>query len=407
MANNLITKKQAQEIIETNNIQTPQDVMGALKGMFKDVIQEMLEKEMDHTLGYERYDHNHDKTNYRNGYSHKKVNTSLGEIDIDVPRDRNAEFEPKVVPKRKKDISDIENQIISLYARGMSTRDIHDQMNDLYGIEVSAEMVSRITDKIIPRIKEWQNRPLEAIYPFVFMDAIHFKVRTDGRVINRAAYVIIGVNLNGMKDVLGIWIGENESSKFWLNILNQLHSRGVKDVLIFSVDGLTGIKEAIQTVYSSAEIQRCIIHQLRNSFKFVSYKHYKEFARDFKEVYRAPSEELALLKLDELEDKWGKNYPHAFSSWRKNWDVLCPFFKFPGDIRKIMYTTNVIENLNRQYRKVTKSKCIFPTDMSLEKMLFLATDKATKKWTQRYRGWDKILNQLSILYSERLDKYLG
>ena len=285
MSNNLITKQQAQEIIEANNIKTPQDIMGALKGMFKDVIQEMLEKEMDHTLGYERYDHDEPKTNYRNGYSKKKVKTSLGEIDLEVPRDRNAEFEPKVVPKRKKDISDIENQIISLYARGMSTRDIHDQLHELYGIDVSAEMVSRITDKLIPTIKEWQNRPLESVYPFVFMDAIHFKVRTDGRVINRAAYVIIGINLDGMKDVLGIWIGENESSKYWLNILNQLHTRGVKNVLIFSVDGLTGIKEAI--------------HQLRNSFKFVSYKHYKEFARDFKEVYKAPTEDLALLKLDE------------------------------------------------------------------------------------------------------------
>ncbi|GKX28603.1 IS256 family transposase [Vallitalea longa] len=407
MANNLITKEQAQSIIENNDIKTPQDIMGALKNMFKDVIQEMLENEMDETLGYERYDHDQPKSNYRNGYSQKKVRSSLGEIDIDVPRDRNADFEPKIVPKRKKDISDIEKQIISLYARGMSTRDIHEQMNELYGINVSADMVSRITDKLIPTIKEWQGRPLEPIYPFVFMDAIHFKVRTEGRVINRAAYVIIGVNLDGMKDVLGIWIGENESSKFWLNILNQLSSRGVKDVLIFSVDGLSGIKEAIQTVYPQAEIQRCIIHQLRNSFKFVSYKDYKEFTRDFKEVYRASSEDLALLKLDELEDKWGSKYPHALTSWRKNWDVLCTFFKFPDDIRRIMYTSNVIENLNRQYRKVTKSKCIFPTDTSLQKMLFLATDKATKKWTQRYRGWDKILNQLTILYNERITPYIG
>lgn len=372
MENQLITKEQAKELIAKNNIQTPQDIMGALKGMFKDVLQEMLESEMDTTLGYEKYDRNTDeKTNYRNGYGHKKVNTTLGEIDLEVPRDRNANFEPKIVPKRKRDISDIENQIISLYARGMSTRDIHDQMNKLYGIEVSAEMVSRITDKLIPTIKEWQNRTLEKVYPFVFMDAIHFKIRTDGRVVNRAAYVVIGIDLDGMKDVLGIWIGENESSKFWLMVLNQLQSRGVKDVIIFSVDGLTGLKEAISAVYPNAEVQRCIIHQIRNSFKFVSYKHYKEFARDFKELYRAPSEELALVKLDELDEKWGIKYPHAIQTWRNNWDVICPFFKFPEDIRRIMYTTNVIESLNRQYRKVTKTKSIFPTDTSLEKCSIL------------------------------------
>lgn len=407
MANNLIAREQAKELIKNNNIETPQDIMNTLKGMFKEVLQEMLEAEMDTTIGYDKYDRTTEsKNNYRNGYGHKKVNTTLGEIEIDVPRDRNAAFEPKIVPKRKRDISDIEHQIISLYARGMSTRDIHDQMNELYGIEVSAEMVSRITDKLIPTIKEWQNRPLETIYPFIFMDAIHFKVRTDGRVVNRAAYVVIGINLDGMKDVLGIWIGENESSKFWLNVLNQLHSRGIKDVLIFSVDGLTGIDKAISSVYPKAEIQRCIIHQLRNSFRFVSYKHYKEFAKDFKEVYKAPSEDLALLKLDELESKWSDKYPNALRSWRNNWDVLCPFFKFPEDIRRIMYTTNIIENLNRQYRKVTKSKCIFPTDTSLEKMLYLATEKATQKWTQRYKGWDKILNQLTILYEDRVVPYL-
>ncbi|WP_105620109.1 IS256 family transposase [Vallitalea okinawensis] len=403
MGNSLVTKEQAKELIANNDIQTPQDIMNTLKGMFKEVLQEMLEAEMDTTLGYEKYSRDTDsKTNYRNGYSHKKVNTTLGEIEIDVPRDRNAEFDPKVVPKRKRDISDIENQIISLYARGMSTRDIHEQMNELYGIDVSAEMVSRITDKLIPTIKEWQNRTLERVYPFVFMDAIHFKIRTDGRVVNRAAYVVIGVNLEGKKDVLGIWIGENESSKFWLSVLNQLQSRGVKDVIIFSVDGLTGLKEAIGTVYPRAEVQRCIIHQIRNSFKFVSYKHYKEFARDFKALYKAPSEELALIKLDELDDKWGTKYPYAIQSWRNNWDVICPFFKFPEGIRRIMYTTNVIESLNRQYRKVTKTKSIFPTDTSLEKMLYLATQNATKKWTIRYREWDKILNQLIILYEDRL-----
>lgn len=407
MGNNILTRGQAKELIQENNIQTPTDIKNTLKNMFKDVIQEMLEAEMDTSIGYDKYDQEILKSgNYRNGYSHKTVKTDLGEIEIDVPRDRNSEFEPKIVPKRKRDISGIEGQIISLYARGMSTRDIHDQMNELYGVEVSAEMVSKITDKIIPEIREWQARVLDPLYTFVFMDAIHYKVRTEGRVVNRAAYVIIGVNINGNKDVLGIWIGENETSKFWLNILNQLKNRGVKDVLVFSVDGLPGMKEAIQAVFPQSEIQRCIIHQLRNSFKFVSYKHIKEFTRDFKSLYKAPTEELALQVLDDLDEKWSKKYPHAVNSWRNNWDVICPVFKFPEEIRKIMYTTNVIESLNRQYRKVTKSKSIFPTDISLEKMLYLATQNATKKWTQRYKNWDTILNQLSILYKERIEQYL-
>lgn len=407
MSNNLVSKEQARELIKQNNFQSPQDIMSALKGMFKEVLQEMLEAEMDTSLGYEKYDRDTTlKNNYRNGYGHKTVKSELGEIPLDVPRDRNGTFEPKIVPKRSRDISGIENQIISLYARGMSTRDIHDQMNDLYGIEVSAEMVSKITDKIVPQIKEWQNRPLEAVYPFVFLDAIHYKVRTDGRIVNRAAYVVIGINLEGMKDVLGIWIGENETSKFWLNVLNQLKNRGVKDVLVFSVDGLTGLKEAIETAYPKAEIQRCIIHQLRNSFKFVYYKDSKEFARDFKEMYSSPSEDLALFKFEQIEEKWGKKYPHAISSWRNNWDVISPFFKYPQEIRKIMYTTNIIEGLHRQYRKVTKSKTIFPTDISLQKMLYLATQNIVKKWTQRYRNWDTVLNQLMILFGERINEHL-
>lgn len=403
----LLTKEQTKALIKDNNIQTPQDIKAVLKGMFKDVIQEILEAEMDHNMGYERYDQDVIKEgNYRNGYGHKTVKSDLGEIEIDVPRDRTGEFEPKIIPKRSRDVSGIEGQIISLYAKGMSTRDIHEQMQDLYGIEVSAEMVSKITDKIIPEIKEWQNRTLEPIYTFVFMDAIHYKVRTEGRVINRAAYVIIGVDIEGNKDVIGIWIGENETSKFWLNILNQLKNRGVQDVLIFSVDGLTGMKEAIQAVYPKSEIQRCIIHQLRNSFKFLSYKDYKEFARDFKELYKAPSEDMALQKLDDLDKKWGKKYPYAINSWRNNWDVICPVFKYPEEIRKIMYTTNAIESLNRQYRKVTKAKTIFPTDISLEKMLYLATIEAMKKWTQRYRNWDGILSQFTILYGDRITNYL-
>jgi len=287
-----------------------------------------------------------------------------------------------------------------------ATRDISKQVEELYGIDFSAEMVSRITDRIMPEIKEWQQRPLKSIYPFIFLDAIHYKIRDDGRIVNRAAYVVIGVTVDGSKDVLGIWIGDNESSKFWLGVLNDLKNRGVKDVLIFCVDGLTGLKEAINAAYPKAEVQRCIIHQLRNSFKYVSYKNVKEFSKDFKEVYQAINEDVALEKLYELKEKWGKEYPFAIRSWENNWDVLSPFYKFSEEIRKIIYTTNIIESLHRQYRKVTKSKTMFPSDSSLEKMLYLASRNVVKKWTQRYRNWDRVLSQLMILYPGRLEEYL-
>ncbi len=288
----------------------------------------------------------------------------------------------------------------------MSTRDIHEQIKDIYGIEISAEMVSKMTDGIIPDIKEWQNRLLDPIYPFVFMDAIHYKVRDDGQIKNKAAYVVLGVDLDGYKNVLGIWIGENESSKFWLGVLNDLKNRGVQEVLVFCVDGLTGLKEAIFATYPKSEVQRCIIHQLRNSFRYVSYKHLREFSRDFKTVYKATNEDEALANLAELEEKWGSKYPHAIRSWQTNWDVLSPFFKYPSEIRTIMYTTNIIEGFHRQLRKATKTKTMFPSDQALEKMLYLASQNAIKKWTQRYRNWDLIINQLTIFFPERISPYL-
>ena len=288
----------------------------------------------------------------------------------------------------------------------MSTRDIHDQIQDLYGIEMSAEMVSRITDKLIPEIKEWQSRPLNPIYPFVFMDCIHYKVREDGRILSRAAYIVLGVTVDGYKDILSITVGANETSKFWLGMLNDLKNRGVQEVLFFCVDGLPGFKEAIQAVYPQAAIQRCIIHMLRNSFKYINYNDLKKFASDFKNVYNAPTETAALTELEIIKEKWGKKYPYAISNWEKNWDDLSSFFQFSGDIRRIMYTTNIIEGLNRQYRKVTKTKSVFPSDSSLEKMLFLASRNITKKWTQRYRNWDQVLGQLILLFEERITIYL-
>lgn len=402
-----IAKEQLRQIITENNINSVGDIYALFKDSFKDMLQELLEAEMDASIGYAKNEKNDlDSQNKRNGYSTKTVKSQYGEVPIDIPRDRNGEFEPKIIPKYQRDISGIEEKIISLYARGMSTRDIHDQLQDLYGIELSADMVSKITDKILPEVKEWQSRPLNPIYPFIFMDAIHYKIREDGRIINRAAYVVLGVTLDGTKDILSITIGANESSKFWLGMLNDLKNRGVQDVLFFCVDGLSGFKEAINSCYPNAEVQRCIIHMLRNSFKYISYKDIKKFAADFKSIYRAPTEEIAITELETVKEIWGKKYPYAISNWEMNWEVVRPFFQFSEDIRRIMYTTNIIEGLNRQFRKVTKTKSMFTNDTSLEKMLYLASVNVMKKWTQRYRNWDLVLSQLTILYGERINRYL-
>ncbi len=375
-----VAKEQIRQIISQNNISSVADVYSLLKESFKDILQELMEAELDATLGYEKNQKGDLLTdNKRNGHSPKTLKSQYGEFQIDVPRDRNGEFEPKLISKYQRDIS---------------------------GIEVSAEMVSKITDKILPQVKEWQSRPLNPIYPFVFMDCIHYKVREDGRILNRAAYVVLGVTVEGYKDILSITVGANETSKFWLGMLNDLKNRGVKDVLFFCVDGLPGFKEAIQAVYPQAEIQRCVIHMLRNSFKYINYNDLKKFSTDFKAVYNAPTESAALTELDIIKEKWGKKYPYAISNWENNWEDVSSFFQFSDDIRRIMYTTNIIEGVNRQYRKVTKTKSVFPSDTSLEKMLYLASENVVKKWTQRYRNWDQVLNQLIVLYSERITKYL-
>ena len=402
-----IPKEQIRQIITENNFYNVADVYAYLKEGFKDILQELMEAEMDAVLGYEKNQKgNIVSTNKRNGYSTKTLKSQYGEFPIDIPRDRNGEFEPKLIPKYQRDISGIEEKVISLYARGMSTRDIHDQLQDLYGIELSAEMVSKITDKILPEIKEWQARPLNPVYPFVFMDCIHYKVREDGRILSRAAYVIMGVTIEGYKEILSITVGANETSKFWLGMLNDLKNRGIKDVLFFCVDGLPGFKEAIQAVFPSAQVQRCVIHMLRNSFKYINYSDLKKFSADFKNVYNAPNESIALDELEIVREKWGKKYPYAINNWENNWEDVNSFFQFPNEIRRIMYTTNIIEGLNRQYRKVTKTKSVFPSDTSLEKMLYLASGNITQKWTQRYRNWDQVIGQLIILYEERLTPYL-
>lgn len=397
-----VAKEQIRQIISDNNISSVADVYSLLKESFKDILQELMEAELDASLGYEKNQKGNLTTdNKRNGHSTKTLKSQYGEFQVDVPRDRNGEFEPKLIPKYQRDISGIEEKVISLYARGMSTRDIHDQLQDLYGIELSAEMVSKMTDKILPQVKEWQSRPLAPIYPFVFMDCIHYKVREDGRILSRAAYVVLGVTTEGYKDILSITVGANETSKFWLGMLNDLKNRGVKDVLFFCVDGLAGFKEAISAVYPLAQIQRCVIHMLRNSFKYVNYSDLKKFSSDFKAVYNAPNETAAYSELEGIREKWGRKYPYAIS----NWENVSSFFQFSEEIRRIMYTTKIIEALNRQYRKVTKTKSVFPNDQSLEKMLYLASENIIKKWTQRYRGWDQVLNQLIVRKRKILLRY--
>ena len=375
----LLPKELIKEIVRKGNFKSATDIQEALKDLMKEFIQESLEAELNNQLGYEKYEKKENCDNSRNGYSKKKVKSSFGEIELNIPRDRNSEFEPEIVPKYSRDISNLEEKVISMYGLGMSTRDINKHIQDIYGVDVSAEMVSKITDKIVPLIEEWQNRPLEEVYYFTFLDAIHFHVKEDKAIVKKAAYIVLGVNSEGKKDVLGIYIGGNESAKFWLSVLNDLRNRGVKDILIASVDGLTGFSEAIKTVFPYADIQRCIIHQIRYTLSFVSYKEKKEFAKDLKEIYTAPNEETGFSALEELKEKWSKKYPYALKSWENNWSELRTFFKFSPEIRRIMYTTNAIENLNRIYRKVTKTRSSFPTDMALMKLLYLSTINLTEK----------------------------
>ena len=402
-----IAKEQLRQIISENDINSVSDIYSLFRDSFKDMLQELLEAEMEASIGYPKNQKDEvPTTNKRNGYSPKTVKSQYGEIPLEIPRDRNGEFEPHIVPKHQRDISGIEEKIISLYAHGMSTRDIHDQIKDIYGIELSADMVSKITDKILPSVKEWQTRPLGPVYTFCFLDAIHYSCRDEGRIVKKAAYVALGVRVDGTKDILSITVGANESSKFWMGMLNDLKNRGMRDVLFFCVDGLTGFKEAIAAVYPQAVVQRCIIHMLRNSFQYLSYKDRKKFASDFKSVYKAPTEDAALQALNDVKETWGKKYPYAINNWEMNWENVRPFFEFSDDIRRIMYTTNIVESVNRQFRKVTKTKSVFPTDTSLEKMLYLASQNIMKKWTMRYRNWDLVLSQLIILYPDRIQPYL-
>ena len=395
--------KEILRILQDNyELNTAQDLSSALKNMFKDALQEMMNAEFDSSMGYSKYDKTSEKSNYRNGSTKKNLKSEFGEFEFETPRDRNGEFEPKIVPKNVRDVSGIEDKIISLYARGLTTREINEQIQDLYGIEISATMVSNITDKIIPEIKEWQDRPLDNVYPIVFIDAVHFSVREENRVVKKAAYIVLGINKEGYKEILGIWIGENESSKFWLGVLNELKDRGVEDILIMCSDNLTGIKQAIEAAYPKTIQQRCIVHMIRNSVKFISYKDLKNFCNDLKTIYTSKNKKEGYEHLQRVKEKWKDKYLSAFKTWEENWDAICPFFQFSEKIRKIMYTTNTIESLNRQFRKYTKTKTVFPTDMSLLKCLYLSVKNISKKWTAPYRNWGPILSELSIMFDGRI-----
>ena len=390
-----------QGLLQEYDIQSAEDIQDALKDLLSGTIQDMLETEMDDHLGYDRYERS-GEPNYRNGMKSKTVRSKYGEFQVDVPQDRQSSFEPQILPKRQKDISSIDDKIISMYAKGMTTRQISETIEDIYGFEVSEGMVSDITDKLLPRIEEWQNRPLSPVYPIVFIDAVHFSVRDDGVIRKLAAYVVLGMNEDGMKEVLSIVVGENESSKYWLSVLNSLKNRGVQDILILCSDGLTGIKDAISTAFPKTEQQRCIVHMVRNTLKYVANKDMKAFAKDLKTIYTAADEEAARKQLESVTEKWSAQYPSAMNRWHENWDAISPIFKFSKEVRTAFYTTNAIESLNSCYRRLNKQRSVFPSSQALLKALYLGTFEIAKKWTMPIRNWGKVRGELEIMYLDRM-----
>ena len=392
------------ELLQVSSISSMNDIQNLFKETIAEFMENGLDAELDDELGYSRYDYrNKDTDNSRNGHSSKTLRTSFGDVEVSVPRDRKGEFEPQLLKKNQTSISqDIEEKILSMYAKGMTTGDIETHIRDIYGIEVSDTTVSRITDKILPVAKEWQQRPLESVYAVVFLDAIHFHVRSEGQIVKKAVYIAIGIDLDGRKDVLGMWVGENESAKYWASVLNSLRNRGVEDIFIACTDNLTGFSAAIEAVFPKTEIQNCIIHQLRNSTRYVSYKDIKALVADLKEVYAAVDEATALEALDRFSEKWDKKYPKISRSWQENWPNLSTYFKYPQEVRRLIYTTNAIEGFNRQLRKATKAKSVFPTDDSLLKMLYLAMIDITRKWTGRRQDWSMIHAQLAIYFADRM-----
>ena len=397
-------RSKIRELLDMSNITSMDDIQNLFKETIAEFMEDGLETELDEELGYSRYDYcNKNTENSRNGHSSKTLRTSFGDVEVAVPRDRKGEFEPQLLKKNQTSISqDIEEKILSMYAKGMTTGDIEAHIQDIYGVDVSDTTVSRITDKILPVAKEWQQRPLEAVYAVVFLDAIHYHVRSEGHIVKKAVYIAIGIDLDGHKDVLGMWVGENESAKYWATVLNSLRNRGIEDIFIACTDNLCGFSTAIEAVFPKTEIQNCIIHQIRNSSKYVSYKDLKALMADLKAVYAAVDEDAALMALDTFSEHWDKKYPTISQSWRANWANLSTYFKFPQELRRLIYTTNAIEGFNRQLRKVTKAKSVFPTDESLFKMLYLAMMDITKKWTGRRQDWSMIHAQLAVYFEDRM-----
>ena len=389
------------QLVEMYEIKTAADIQEALKDLLGGTIQSMLETELS-TQMQEQEEADPEYRDSRNGYKPKSLKSSMGEIPISVPQDRNSDFEPQIVPKYKRDISEIEGKVISMYARGMSVRQISDQVRDIYGFDVSEGMVTAITNKLLPEIEAWQKRPLAAVYPIVFMDAIVFNVRDNNVIRKTAAYVILGINEDGHKEVLSITIGENESAKFWLAVLNELKNRGVRDVFVLCADGLTGVKEAIAAAVPMTEYQRCIVHVVRNTLKYVADKDKKAFANDLKTIYHAPDEQSGHARMEAVAKAWNQKYPGCMNRWAENWDVISPMFKFSETARKVLYTTNAIESLNSGYRRLNRSRSVFPNDMSLLKALYLATYELTKKWTMPVRNWGAVYAELAIMYPGRL-----
>lgn len=391
------------ELINLYDVKSVSDIQAALKDLLGKTLQNMLEAELDIHLGYDKGESRPEsRDNYRNGYKPKTLKTSEGKLEISVPQDRASEFEPCIIPKYSRDISRVEEKIISMFGSGMSTRDISEHIESMYGFEVSAELVSKVTDKLYPQIEEWRNRPLSAVYPIVFIDAIVFNVRIEKVVEKSSAYVVLGVNSEGRKEVLSIEIGATESAKYWLSVFNALKGRGVKDILLICADGLSGIGEAIEASFPQTEYQRCIVHMLRNTLKFVSYKDRAAFARDLRSIYQAADEAAGYANMQRVRDKWDKKYPQAMKRWEVNWASISPIFKYSPEVRKALYTTNAIESLNSQYRRINRNRSVFPSGESLRKALYLATIKITKKWTMPIHNWGQIYGELSVIFGERL-----
>jgi putative transposase len=380
---------------------TPEAVKARIKQLVQQTLQEALEAEMEDFLGYPRNGRSPNEDT-RNGYAEKTVRTDAGEMDLRVPRDRTSDFEPKLVRKRQTMIDDLEDKVVAMYSKGMTTRDIQDILGDMYGMEISPSLISRLTDRVLPRLEEWRNRPLKPVYALVWFDCIFYAIRDEGKVQQKAVYVVIGLGLDGRKELLGFWVDRTESKGFWLGVLNDLKARELRDVFIFSVDGLTGIEDAIRAAFPKADVQHCVLHQIRNGLRYVSWKNKKEFARDMKLIYGASTLSEANSQMDRFQERWQKEYPHVIRSWRAHWDTLTTFFRYPVEIRKVMYTTNVIESVNSKFRKATDARRVYPSDEAVLKSLYMAALDLEKKWTKPIGNWPIIYSQLVILFEDRL-----